>query len=196
VLCVGAILVVLFVISRKSLRLEEGWKVDLLGIVQEFDKRVRQLQERLVEQDVALELQKLRLSRLEESIGRESTWREKERPVGVSADIREGSDLYRRREEVSVGKRFERRSRRSEGLKEMALGSQVEFLKAVAELGGVATSREVQLKLGKSREHTARMMSSLFMDGFVSRDDKSRPFKYALSSKGREMLADFVGKDD
>jgi predicted transcriptional regulator len=47
------------------------------------------------------------------------------------------------------------------------------------------TSREVQQAIGRSREHTSRLMKRLHEYGFVSRDTNAKPFKYALTEASR-----------
>ena len=50
------------------------------------------------------------------------------------------------------------------------------------------TSREVQLAVGRTREHTARLMKKLHDSGLVSRDANAKPFKYAITSSGQSRL--------
>lgn len=50
------------------------------------------------------------------------------------------------------------------------------------------TSRDIQMALGRSREHTARLMKKLFGDGFVVRNTNSKPYTYSLTDKGYEKL--------
>ncbi len=50
------------------------------------------------------------------------------------------------------------------------------------------TSREVQNAVGRTREHTARLMKKLYETGFVSRDMNSKPFRYAITEAGRTRL--------
>ncbi len=50
------------------------------------------------------------------------------------------------------------------------------------------TSREVQHAIGRTREHTARIMKKLHDSGFVSRDANSKPFKYTITDSGRDRL--------
>ena len=50
------------------------------------------------------------------------------------------------------------------------------------------SSREVQLAIGKTREHTARLMKKLHDLGLVSRDVNTKPFRYNITDAGREML--------
>ncbi|HEX6561251.1 MAG TPA: helix-turn-helix domain-containing protein [Nitrososphaera sp.] len=51
------------------------------------------------------------------------------------------------------------------------------------------TSREVQHAIGRTREHTARLMKKLHESGLVSRDVNSKPFRYNITEAGRTRLA-------
>ena len=50
------------------------------------------------------------------------------------------------------------------------------------------TSKEVQHAIGRSREHTSRLMKRLCEYGFVNRDSDTKPFTYALAEAGRIRL--------
>jgi predicted transcriptional regulator len=50
------------------------------------------------------------------------------------------------------------------------------------------TSREVQHAIGRTREHTARLMKKLHDSGLVDRDANSKPFRYKITDSGRERL--------
>jgi hypothetical protein len=50
------------------------------------------------------------------------------------------------------------------------------------------TSKEVQHAIGRSREHTSRLMKRLCEYGFVNRDSDMKPFTYALAEAGRLRL--------
>jgi predicted transcriptional regulator len=50
------------------------------------------------------------------------------------------------------------------------------------------SSREIQHAIGRTREHTSRLMKKLHELGFVSRDANSKPFKYAITDSGRRRL--------
>jgi hypothetical protein len=54
------------------------------------------------------------------------------------------------------------------------------------------TSREVQLAIGRTREHTARLMKKLHDLGLVSRDITTKPFRYKITDAGQEMLKERV----
>ena len=48
------------------------------------------------------------------------------------------------------------------------------------------TSRDIQITLKRSREHTSRLMKKLFEDGYVQRNTESKPYSYSISEKGKE----------
>ena len=50
------------------------------------------------------------------------------------------------------------------------------------------TSREVQQAIGRSREHTSRLMKKLYEYGFITRDTNTKPFKYILTEASRLQL--------
>ena len=52
------------------------------------------------------------------------------------------------------------------------------------------TSRDIQVTLGRSREHTSRMMKKMHEDGFVERNIKTKPFSYSITEKGRHRISE------
>lgn len=50
------------------------------------------------------------------------------------------------------------------------------------------TSREIQKDIGKTREHTSRLMRRLYESNLVSRDSNNKPFKYYITDQGRKEL--------
>ena len=50
------------------------------------------------------------------------------------------------------------------------------------------TSREIQGKIKKSREHTSRLLKKLYSENIVSRDETTRPFRYKITNEGRKLL--------
>ncbi len=51
------------------------------------------------------------------------------------------------------------------------------------------TSVEIKSLIRKSREHSARLMKDLYERRLVSRDDREKPFVYALTEEGRRYLS-------
>src|ERR671910_1166063 len=50
------------------------------------------------------------------------------------------------------------------------------------------TSKEVQHAIGRSREHTSRLMKRLCEYGFITRDSNNKPFTYSLAEAGQLRL--------
>ena len=50
------------------------------------------------------------------------------------------------------------------------------------------TSRDIQVTLKKSREHTSRLMKKLFEDGYVQRNTESKPYTYSITEKGKTKV--------
>jgi len=51
-----------------------------------------------------------------------------------------------------------------------------------------STSREIQRRIRKSREHTSRLLKKLYSENIVMRDESTRPFKYKITNEGRKLL--------
>jgi hypothetical protein len=57
------------------------------------------------------------------------------------------------------------------------------------------TSREIQHSVGRTREHTSRLMKKLYDSRLVLRDSNSKPFKYSITDAGRIQLMGHHEKD-
>ncbi len=55
------------------------------------------------------------------------------------------------------------------------------------------TSREIQRRIRKSREHTSRLLKKLYSQNIVMRDGSTRPFKYKITNEGRKLLEQTTG---
>ena len=51
------------------------------------------------------------------------------------------------------------------------------------------TSRDIQITLKRTREHTSRLMKKLYEDGYVKRNTESKPYTYSISEKGKEKIS-------
>jgi predicted transcriptional regulator len=58
------------------------------------------------------------------------------------------------------------------------------------------TTRQIQELVGRSREHTSRVMKGLYNSGFVIRDTSSKPFKYSITNTGLRQLRDLHSDND
>jgi len=52
----------------------------------------------------------------------------------------------------------------------------------------VMTSRDIQITLKRSREHTSRLMKKLFEDGYVERNTETKPYTYSITKKGKTKV--------
>ncbi len=50
------------------------------------------------------------------------------------------------------------------------------------------TSRDIQITLKRSREHTSRLMKKLFEDGYVQRNTETKPYTYSITKKGKSKV--------
>ena len=50
------------------------------------------------------------------------------------------------------------------------------------------TSRDIQITLKRSREHTSRLMKKLFEDGYVQRNTETKPYSYSITEKGKTKV--------
>ncbi|MCS6785361.1 MAG: winged helix DNA-binding protein, partial [Candidatus Caldarchaeum sp.] len=78
------------------------------------------------------------------------------------------------------------------GAREELHASAIAALKLINEKGSVISS-DVSRSLNLSREHTARLMKTLYERGLVTREGK--PFRYSLTDKGKAVLSSFTSSE-
>ena len=54
---------------------------------------------------------------------------------------------------------------------------------------GPLSSAQIKEALGRSREHTARLMKGLFERGLVVRNDRNKPYVYEITQAGKSYVA-------
>ena len=54
------------------------------------------------------------------------------------------------------------------------------------------TSRDIQVTLKRSREHTSRLMKKLFENGLVQRNTETKPYTYSITEKGKSKIKDVI----
>ena len=83
---------------------------------------------------------------------------------------------------------FDEREEPKERMRNMNFGSATDYvLKLITEKP--MTSRDIQITIGRTREHTSRMMKKLFEEGFVERNMKTKPFTYYITDKGKAKIS-------
>jgi len=65
--------------------------------------------------------------------------------------------------------------------------TEVRVLRLLVE--GPRTSAQIKDVVGRSREHTARLMKGLFDRGLVVRNDRNKPYVYEITERGRSYAA-------
>jgi len=96
-----------------------------------------------------------------------------------------------RPKETRVEKQEAASEKREEKLKErmhnMNFGNATDYvLRLITEKP--MTSRDIQITIGRTREHTSRMMKKLFEEGLVERNMQTKPFTYYITDKGKTKL--------
>lgn len=209
---VSVVLVIIlgaFMLKQSGFRRLARDDIDASALVQEFGERQKRLEQKLIDEKVRLEILELRLAKdgvpavlkaqpktLQGSAkarrvfgdnGRVSSYhsvedeQEPARAMMTSTSpvvFDNGFDVGS--EEVEKGKEL-----KVNGTALDATALQV--LKILKETSG-RSARDIQMQIGRSREHTSRLMNWLYKEGFVSRDDNARPFVYSLTSAGQNEL--------
>jgi CTP-dependent riboflavin kinase len=58
------------------------------------------------------------------------------------------------------------------------------------------TSNEIKNAIGRTREHTARLMKKLYELKLVDRDITTKPFKYGLTEQGKKYIEKHIEKNE
>jgi DNA-binding MarR family transcriptional regulator len=82
---------------------------------------------------------------------------------------------------------YQSQSRKEETINDNHHNSTIEYILKKLESNPL-TTRELQQYIGRTREHTSRLMKKLYDDRFVDRDNGSKPFKYSITNEGRKLL--------
>jgi len=167
------------------------YQVEVSAIVTEFNQRLKRLEENLVDQKVKLEIMELRASRLVQSTTLRAGEADIERTIQHHDELHDSVINLERpsMEKVAQASGSRIPLQRQSPDQEKKLGvTEVEALRLVFEGRGKISAKEIQQRIGRTREHTARMMNSLYHDGLVERDVTARPFSYSITEKGRDLL--------
>jgi len=161
--------------------------LEVSAIVSEFSQRMKKLEENLVDQKVKLEVLELRMQRSSGAA------------VSSSGRATRSFDSFEPRQENEIRvatqslSKFEGPVRIGSGEQRVEIdkrsgSTEREALRLVFEGRGKTTAKDIQQRIGRTREHTARMMNGLFQEGLVDRDSSVRPFAYSITQKGRDLL--------
>ena len=193
-LSIGSIVIVIvsLIVFRRQVttqyHVNSDTGLEVSAIVSEFSQRMKKLEENLIDQKVKLEILELRAQRSSgASVSANSgvTRSYKSFEPRQENEIRVAPQSVNRWEETSI--RIEPTEQRID-IDKRAGSTEREALRLVFEGRGKTTAKDIQQKIGRTREHTARMMNGLFQEGLVDRDVSVRPFAYSITQKGRDLL--------
>jgi len=66
-------------------------------------------------------------------------------------------------------------------------GTELEVLKMIVDLGE-GTVPEIKDVIGKTREHTARLLKKLYEKGYIDRNTSNMPYRYSIRKEIRELI--------
>ena len=67
--------------------------------------------------------------------------------------------------------------------------TEMEVLKMIVDLGE-GTVPEIKDVIGKTREHTARLLKKLYEKGYIDRNTSGMPYRYSIRKEIRELILD------
>jgi len=174
---------------RKVAKEQKDASEIIKGVISELRDRLGQQDQKILDQQVRLDLIELKLDQLSKALGKE----EKE-----AIKVHEVSDTRRILEEVkdllrNLGKSESAPSKeqQKEEAKEIAIikglsPTENSVLKLLIE--EAKTPKQIQQRINKSREHTARLMKRLFELGYVTREERKRPYVYEITERGKALM--------
>ncbi|MEM5782567.1 MAG: helix-turn-helix domain-containing protein [Candidatus Aenigmatarchaeota archaeon] len=153
------------------------------GVISELHNRLSLQDQKIIDQQVRLDVLELKLEHLSKALGKEVV---KAREISDTERILEEIKVLLKNlvksEELPLRKNQQRETKM---LKELSPTEEL-VLKLLTE--GEQTPKQIQQRINKSREHTARLMKRLFESGYVTREEKKKPYVYKITEKGKELI--------
>jgi DNA-binding MarR family transcriptional regulator len=75
----------------------------------------------------------------------------------------------------------------SDNILQQITGTELDVLKMIVDLGE-GTVPEIKDVIGKTREHTARLLKKLYEKGYIDRNTSSMPYRYSIRKEIRELI--------
>ncbi len=154
-------LVISYVVGLLSITFFNKYRASASRTLVEYESRFKEYEDMLVDMRVKLDMLELR------SMGND-----------VSQISQEISDVCDANHKPKIPRR---------NLEQEGKGLVDYVLKLLAD--GPKTSRQIETVIGRSREHTARLMKKLFELGYVTRDTNTKPYTYAITDVGKSVLS-------
>jgi DNA-binding MarR family transcriptional regulator len=51
------------------------------------------------------------------------------------------------------------------------------------------TSHDIQITIGRTREHVSRLLKKIYQDGLVERNSQSKPYTYSITESGKSKVS-------
>lgn len=144
------------------------------NLVSDITEQLERQERLILEQGVRLDIVELRLGKLEGNLPKEKGATIEAKKEQKAIDV-----IGPKPKEYHITK-VKRRSK--EGLSM----TELEALKLLS--SGALTPRDIQRALGRSREHTARLLKGLYEKKYVIRDENKKPYVYRLTEKGEGIV--------
>ncbi len=175
---------------RKIIKEQKDASEIVKGVISELRDRLGQQDQKILDQQIRLDVIELKLGQLTKVLGKEEKEVTKAREVSDTASIlEEVRNLLRSlgKAEVTLPGKIQRKEeiKKVEALEGLS-PTESSVLKLLME--GVQTPKQIQQRIDKSREHTARLMKRLFELGYVTREEKKKPYVYKITEKGKALL--------
>ncbi|MEM2760559.1 MAG: hypothetical protein QXU32_01410 [Nitrososphaerales archaeon] len=129
-------------------------------VLSEYESKLREYESMLVDLKVRLDTMELRTAKVSSQVSQ---------GVGDVSDDNHSRTVIRR------------------DLEQQGKGMVDYVLKLLVD--GPKTSRQIEVVIGRSREHTARLMKKMFELGYVTRDITKKPYTYAITESGKNVLS-------
>lgn len=152
---------IIFYYSRKSVSISKEEYSLVKAILTEFKHRIDEQNKKISEIMIKVDL-------IENRIGGQAIKKEEVKSSTIQENI-----------EVSTGK-IERTDLNLSDI-------EISILKFIST--GPRSSKEVQLSINKSREHTARLLKNLYSKNLLKRESQGKFFVYTLSEEGKKVIA-------
>ncbi len=106
----------------------------------------------------------------------------------ITSSTAESNKLYQNTSQIKL------KNNNSNNITDKQNATNYYILKAL--LKNSLTSNEIKNAIGRTREHTARVMKKLYELKFVDRDTTTKPFKYKLTEQGKKFIEEHIEKND
>jgi CRP-like cAMP-binding protein len=175
-------------IGKASYRIDESV---VEAIVSEYSRRLHEYERAMADMRVRLDIMEMRAAHGSVTGTRDGAEQTSSLSGSQGHDqslAQESRDLSRQSVSEVAAVTQHLPGKTADGREEIARGNGTTdyILKMLSE--SPRTSREIQHAVGRTREHTSRLMKKLYAAGLVARDPTVKPFRYNITEAGQSQL--------